>query len=363
MRNRRKHYGLIGDVQLVETTLLDMSTKSYKLYPNSRELWNDFGNPSVGSPENPLLWEILKFDVAGRLVEDVEIDRPLIEQESYRYKYEYDAAGQLTRKTGYRESGIPDENIIYRYGPTGKKVEQLLCSVDGRVGIRYSFDERENMTVQEIYNEDGSLRDKISHRYEYSEKGEALEQMYYPPSRFFGDGYISFIPPIHLDSGSHTVATPLGQRTLYVHNNSGRVREEHRYDIDGSLLETKLFDDAGVVRRRETRLGELGSTTYLFDEMGRQVEIHTFAKKGILGPRDVDDRTVFCYDEHGNMTEMITKGPDGAVVQRISNLYAYDSVGNWTEKTETDLSNTWQIEPFPAAFETISVFHRNVSYF
>ena len=150
---------------------------------------------------------------------------------------------------------------------------------------------------------------------------------------------------------------------MYVHNNSGRVREEHRYDIDGSLLETKLFDDAGVVRRRETRLGELGSTTYLFDEMGRQVEIHTFAKKGILGPRDVDDRTVFCYDEHGNMTEMITKGPDGAVVQRISNLYAYDSVGNWTEKTETDLSNTWQIEPFPAAFETISVFHRNVSYF
>src|SRR6266550_385245 len=55
-------YALNGHVQSVETVLVDMSTKSYKLRPGGREALDDFGNPSAGSPEAPLLWEILKFD-------------------------------------------------------------------------------------------------------------------------------------------------------------------------------------------------------------------------------------------------------------------------------------------------------------
>jgi len=160
MRNQREDYGLTGSVQLVKTTLLDMSTKSYKLHPRNRDVWEDFGNPSASSPGNPLLWEVLEFDVNGRLIEDIDVERPVIEQEPYRYVYAYDATGRLAKKIGYREDGSSDVNITYRYAPTGKKIEELFCSDDGRVRSRANFDERENMILIEFYKEDGSLKDE-----------------------------------------------------------------------------------------------------------------------------------------------------------------------------------------------------------
>ena len=88
-RTELSEYGLAGHVQSVETILVDMSTKSYKLLPGGREALDDFGNPSAGSPDDPLLCEFLKFDPMGRLVEDVDAERPFSEQESYRYVYTY----------------------------------------------------------------------------------------------------------------------------------------------------------------------------------------------------------------------------------------------------------------------------------
>src|SRR5256885_15210349 len=99
MRTDQKSYGLVGHVQFVETTVVDVSTKSYKLLPGGkRQAWQDFGNPTTASPVVPLLWNVLKFDVKGRLIEDIDLDRSLIEQESYRYLYAYDSAGLLIAK-------------------------------------------------------------------------------------------------------------------------------------------------------------------------------------------------------------------------------------------------------------------------
>ena len=39
------------------------------------------------------------------------------------------------------------------------------------------------------------------------------------------------------------------------------------------------------------------------------------------------------------------------------------AAGKWIEKTQVELNNTWQPEPFPAAFETIREFRRIISYF
>jgi hypothetical protein len=44
------------------------------------------------------------------------------------------------------------------------------------------------------------------------------------------------------------VATPLRYRTVVVRDDAGRVREERRYDVDGSLLEKKVFDQNGILR-------------------------------------------------------------------------------------------------------------------
>src|SRR5262249_41270751 len=110
-------------------------------------------------------------------------------------------------------------------------------------------------------------------------------------------------------------------------------------------------------------LGDATVTTTICDDQGREVEIHTIAKKDFLSPRAVDDRTLFSYDEHGNLTDMTTTGPDGSLIRRTTNAFVSDSHGNWIEKTEVELNNTWKTEPIPAAFETIRRFRRTISYF
>jgi hypothetical protein len=130
MRTALKDYNLAGNVQSVNTTLVGMSTKSYKLLPNGREELDDFGNPSDGSPDSPLVWNAVKFDANGKLIEDIDLDRPLIEQKSYRYVYAYNENELLVERVGYRENGSSDERSVYRYGPRGKKAEELLYSSD-----------------------------------------------------------------------------------------------------------------------------------------------------------------------------------------------------------------------------------------
>jgi hypothetical protein len=283
---------------------------------------DDFGNPTTGSPDAPLPWEVLKFDAKGRLVEDVDLERPLIEQESYRYVYTYNPRGLLVEKAGYREDSSSDGKSVYSYGPGGRKIEELIYSGDGRIQARKEFDEHENFTSVEWYRDDGSVRQKENHRYEYVTKGNTLEQIYYPPQRQPGSAGFTFHAPLGVDTEeSAKIVTPARYRTVFVRDDAGHVREESRYDVDGSLLEKKICDQKGILRNKEWRLGEATVTTTVFDDQGREIESHTIAKQGFGSPRAVDNRTLFSYDGHGNLTEMTTSGPDGSLVQGTTNVF------------------------------------------
>jgi hypothetical protein len=337
MRTLLNEFSLNGSVQSVETMLMYMSNRSYKLRPGGREVLEDFGNRSASSPDAPLLCEVLKFDPDGRLVEDIDLDRPLIEQESYRYIYKYDPKGQLIEKVGYRGDGSSDSKEVYK---DGKKVEQVVFSGGGRIAARYQFDEHGNNISEEWYPEDGSIRPRKTYRYEYIETENKLEQIHYPDPENPGYAY----------------------RTVYVRDEGGRVREESHYDVDGSLYEKKSFDESGRTTKKVWST-PLASTTYLYDNIGRVVEFHSLAQKGLGSPRAVDDRTVCSYDARGSLAEETTNGPDGSLVRRATNVFTYDDQGNWIRKTETKLDNVWQTEPFPAAYETIREFRRTISYF
>jgi len=73
--------------------------------------------------------------------------------------------------------------------------------------------------------------------------------------------------------------------------------------------------------------------------------------------------TTFEYDLHGNQIEVNTTASDGTLQSRMTNSYLYDEKGNWIEKTEVELNQTWKTEPFPASFETIRRFTRKLDYF
>ena len=363
MRTNLKDYNLAGNVQSVKTTLVDMSTKSYRLLPNGRQELRDFGNPSDGSPDSPLVWDAVKFDAKGKLVEDIDLDRSLIEQESYRYVYAYSEDGILVERVGYRENGSSDGRNVYRYGPKGKKSEEFLYSSDGRAQTRYEFDEHGNCVSIEWFKEDGTVGEKQIRHYEYLSKGNTLEEIFYPPEMPPGIGVTLYAPSQADVEKAAARAAPPRYRTVTVRDDAGHVREISRYDVDGSLHERKILGKDGILRSKEWRLGDATVTTTICDDEGREVEIHTTAKQDFLSPRAVDDRTLFSYDEHGNITDMITTGPDASLIRRTTNAFVYDSHGNWIEKTEVELNNTWKTEPFPAAFETIHRFKRTISYF
>jgi YD repeat-containing protein len=82
-----------------------------------------------------------------------------------------------------------------------------------------------------------------------------------------------------------------------------------------------------------------------------------------LSSRGTDDVTTFAYDMHGNLIEMDTTASNGTLRRRTTNSYRYDEKGNWTERMEVDLNQAWQMEPFPASFETICRFTRKLDYF
>ena len=84
---------------------------------------------------------------------------------------------------------------------------------------------------------------------------------------------------------------------------------------------------------------------------------------GFLSSRGTDDVTTFEYDLHGNLIEMNTTASDGTLQRKVTNVYHYDEKGNWIERTEVELNQTWQTEPFPASFETICRFTRKLDYF
>jgi antitoxin component YwqK of YwqJK toxin-antitoxin module len=364
MRSDLVRSGLAGNVERVETTVASGKNKSYRLLPDgSRQELQDFGNPAEPPSDSAQICHLSKFDRRGRLIEDIDAERPLIEQEPYRYVYSYDSKGVLTEKTGYRVDGSLEEKTKYTDDANSKKSEQLFYSSAGKLESECKFDEHENVVSIVSYGTDGQISLSQIHRYDYAKNGNILEQTYYPPEPLAGAG-LTFYAPIGADAQKpSTTSIPIQWRTQFVYDDAGRVREQSRFEPGGSLVEKKVFDERGILRGSEFRLGDMSVTIATFDAEGKEVESHTTAKKGFGSPRAVDDRTSFSYDSHGNLTKMLTIGPDGSLIGRTTNVFEYDYQGNWIKKTETVLNNTWQTEPSVAAFETITEYRRSITYF
>jgi hypothetical protein len=364
MRTDLAQFGLNGNVERVETNIIVKTTESYKLLPGgSREVLREFGNPAELPPDSARLTTFRKFNREGRLVEDIDVTRPVVDQKPYRYVYSYDPKGILSEKTGYREDGSLQEKTEYISGPKAKKAEKLFYSIDGKLQAKHKFDEHENVVSIMFYGDDGHISMTEMHRYEYQSKGSTMEQIYFEPKPPAGSGIIVH-PPITPGAQKPSPAVVVNQwMTQFVYDDAGRVREENRFYPGGSLLEKKVFDERGILRAREFRAGDMYIDVSTFDAEGKEVESHMTAKKGFVSSHEVDYRRSFTYDPHGNLSKMITTGPDGSLIGGTTNVFEYDDQWNWIKKIEAVLNNTWQTEPFSAGSETITEYRRSITYF
>lgn len=331
---------LKGNVRSVETYRADMSTKSYRLLTGgNRELLQDFGDPRPNAVSSPLLSSLERFDEHGRVIEDIDVDRPLIDQDPYRRLYAYDDFGRLAEIVDYDENNCVENTWRYAYSLDGKKISEEGWSPTGRLWTREEFDEHENRVRRTWFREDGTPEREQNWRYQYSAEGNVTEQLLFRPDE-----------------------PQTAYRSVFIRD-GGRLREQVQYWPNGSLNEKKVFDESGVLREEHWSFGAGDLRISRFDSHGRELQRSQFTPAGFLSSRGTDNVTTYEYDLHGNLIEATTKASDGTLQHTTTNSYRYDDKGNWIERTEVDLSQTWQTKPFPASFEAICRFTRMLDYF
>jgi YD repeat-containing protein len=331
---------LKGNVRSVETDRFHISTKSYRLLPGgNRELLQDF-DPIATTEPSPSLFSLERLDEQGRVIEDVDVDRPLIDQEAYKRLYTYNDFGRLAEIVDYDENNHVENTWRYAYSADEKKVSEEGWSATGHLWTRSEFDEHENRVRLTWFRDDGAPEREQNWRYQYSGEGNVTEQLLVPPDE-----------------------PQMTYRSVFIRDDGGRLREQVHYWPDGSLKEKKVFDESGVLREEQFSFGRGDLRISRFDSHGRELQISIFVPAGFLSSRGTDDVTTFAYDLHGNLIEIDTTASDGTLRRKVTSAYRYDEKGNWVERTEVELNQTWQTEPFPASFETIRRFTRKLDYF
>jgi YD repeat-containing protein len=291
---------LKGNVRSVETYRFHISTKSYRLLPGgNRELLQDF-DPIATTEPSPSLFSLERLDEQGRVIEDVDVDRPLIDQEAYKRLYTYNDFGRLAEIVDYDENNHVENTWRYAYSADEKKVSEEGWSATGHLWTRSEFDEHENRVRLTWFRDDGAPEREQNWRYQYSGEGNVTEQLLVPPDE-----------------------PQMTYRSVFI---------------------------------RDLRISR-------FDSYGRELQISISMPAGFLSSRGTDDVTTFAYDLHGNLIEIDTTASDGTLRRKVTSAYRYDEKGNWVERTEVELNQTWQTEPFPASFETIRRFTRKLDYF
>jgi len=108
-------------------------------------------------------------------------------------------------------------------------------------------------------------------------------------------------------------------RILYRYNANGRLSDEDHFNRDGTPV---------------------GKNHYVYDSAGKKSEELFYAASGVLLSRAL-------YDEHQNLTDLESFGPDGSVVQvpnapqQFKPLYTYDDSGQLIKENIAGMEKTY----------------------
>lgn len=343
---------LKGKVRFVETYRLFLGWRSYEqLNDGNRKLLREHGNPVIGALSSQV-W----FDEQGRVIEDIDVDRPLTDQEAYRKSYKYDDLGRLIETVEYNENNRLLSTLRYSFEGNGKRKFEERWSSEGKLQARSELDEYGDLVCTTLYREDGrALEQKGKHQ--YLRDGNVTEHLQ-SFSKDEADAFYAW-----LGVGPHAQAASETHRSVVIHDANGSLREQVHYLPNGSVMKKKFFDRTGALREEHFSSGASDLTVRHLDSTGRVLQMTVVAPAGYLSAREVNDTTTFTYDPYGNLSEMKTTASDGTIQRKITISYLYDEKGNWTESTELEVNETWQTEPFPASIEAITLFERKIEYY
>ncbi len=175
----------------------------------------------------------------------------------------------------------------------------------------------------------------------------------------------------------HNAAHLLLRRMIYTRDSAGRlVREEVHLgegpvfpDFEDRMKDLPAEDRErleAAVRNILSQENGLSTTTYFYDEKGRQVE--RIMRMGLLS----DHRTTFHFDDHDNPIEELSEensrdmgideqgypqpSSETSHKQHTRYSYKYDAKGNWTERV------VWSLEPNQDP-QPSNIERRQISYY
>jgi YD repeat-containing protein len=288
----------------------------YMLLPERRSLFTlaPFQYVTVTLPEphlSPTLGDQLL--IAGRVAGTTMIDLPLlgpvliptlalvalapstppagaaewVEEPRVRWRtMTYDEQGKLHDVTFYTEEGQLRWRWQYTYTEQGHRVARTSTDTTDvpRWTIRYRYDAAGRLQEKLEFTADQSL----SRRWQYTHNAQGLA----------------------MEEANYDANDTLLWKWRFAYNAHGQRIEESNHTADGALL----------WKRR-----------YLYNAQQQVTEEHQYDAMGKLMWR-----RLYTYDPHGNRLEEILYKGDGSLDSRWRYTYdAYDSYGNWLQRTES----------------------------
>jgi RHS repeat-associated protein len=260
-----------------------------------------------------------------------------------RYRYEYDARGNLT---GIRDALNLETSFEYE-----ASFNQLASFTDARGnGIDYQYDDRGNLTAivyvdgsRETFTYDsaGNVLSATNRRgqtvaYTYNAAGQVTSKDYDTTP-----GLLDFEYDYDA-AGNLTVATDASGSTAMTYDPATDLLARIEYP-DGSFF-TFAYDDAGRRTLREDQDGNV--VRYFYDAVGR-LDRMTDGSGALIVDYDYDSAgrlarktlgngvySTYEYDVAGNLLHLVNYRPDDTVLSRFD--YTYDVSGRRTSMTTID---------------------------
>lgn len=244
-------------------------------------------------------------------------------------EYDYNENGQQTIHTEYSNYG--GINWLYKneYDSLNRKISQTYMLADYTVTYRmvFEYDKKNRLSGYKTYNLFDTLVFEQANN--YTKKGLLAESKYYGKY-----GVLSAICRYVFDKKGNRI----GENWLGA---AGTITKQitTNFDKDGNAIEVKHVNaDGELIQRWEQ----------VFDTAGRIQEVKFWTTTN-----QYDTRTTFHYDENGNMNQKLQYDFRDSVISEFKYEYEYDSLQNWTSKTEREPRNT---NPAKKTERTISYF-------
>lgn len=218
-----------------------------------------------------------------------------------KIEYEYNANGDVTKKTQYTSKG-KEATATYKYGSNNLVTEAITYDANDKMDTRMTYEyEADNMIKSSLYSADNELM--LWKEFDYDENGNNIRM-----------------------SEHNTVVVRADDYFLYEYDADNNLTKETQYYSDDTLAKwteytySKMED--GITLKLEVQYDKDGTAgnSYEYYYNSKNNLIKTVPHSGFSGANSIMERE---YDEYGNVLRVISTGSNGKPMVAFEYTYEF----------------------------------------